>query len=269
MADGEDGEHLTTEADRRVSPQVLADSRQPGGATAPKEPGWYPVRANPNEQTYWNGTDWTGRRRWSAGTGWTEIGPYAVATTAVAPSMAGPRLSANPYAPQPTPTTTTASRPATGVTLGVFLMVCAAVAMMVGSVTTWISSSTSLSGTSLFGTTTGAGISVSSAVSGVTDGVSSLIGLNGYITLIAAAVVLVFAGLISVSDDVSVRLMGFLFAVVSLGLSTFAVVRLAQKLNQTHTPHGVTLGIGWGLVLTLGAALLATSMSLFELTKNR
>jgi hypothetical protein len=148
-------------------------------------------------------------------------------------------------------------------------MICAAVAMMVGSVATWVSSNASFSGISLFGTTAGAGTTVSSAVSGVTDGISSLIGLNGYITLIAAAVVLVFAGLIAVSDDLSVRLMGFVFAAASLGLSTYAVVRLAQKLNRIHTPHGVTVGIGWGLVLTLGAALVATLISLFELTKNR
>jgi hypothetical protein len=273
MADGERGKHAAPDPDPdpRLSPQVLADNRQPGTAAPPKEPGWYPVRSNPNEQTYWDGTDWTGRRRWSAGTGWTEVGPYSVATSAVPPAMAVPRMSANPYAPyapQPTSTTTVA-RPVPGVTVGIFLLICAAVAMMVGSVGTWVSSSTSFSGISLFGTTAGAGTAVSSALSGVTDGISSLIGLNGYITLIAAAVVLVFAGLIAVSDDLSVRLMGFVFAVVSLGLSTYAVVRLAQKLNRIHTPHGVTLGIGWGLVLTLGAALVATLISLFELTKNR
>ena len=98
---------------------------------------------------------------------------------------------------------------------------------------------------------------------------SSLIGINGYITLIAALVVLVFAGLTAVSEEWSVRLVGCLFALASLGLSIYAVVRLAQKLNQTHTPHGVTVTMGWGLILVLGAAVFATLISLFQVTRNR
>src|ERR1700722_3731933 len=85
------------------SPQVIADNRPAGAGAPPKEPGWYPVRTNPNEQTYWDGRDWTRRRNWSAGTGWTEVGADASLTSAT-PGVAvpGPRLSANPYAPHPT-----------------------------------------------------------------------------------------------------------------------------------------------------------------------
>lgn len=269
MADGAEGESATAQAVPGPPPQVLADNRQAGGSASPKEPGWYPVRANPNEQTYWDGTDWTGRRRWSAGTGWTEVGPDATAgaVTPATPASA-PRLSANPYAPHPTPTST-AVRPAPGVTLGILLLVASSAAMMVGSIATWISANSSFSGAVLFRGATGAGITVSSAVSGVADGISSLIGINGYGTLIAAAVVLVFAGLMAVSDDRSIRLTGCLAALSGLGLSIYAVVRLAQKLNQAHVPHGVSLNVGWGVMLTLGAAALATLLSLFEATKNR
>jgi hypothetical protein len=98
---------------------------------------------------------------------------------------------------------------------------------------------------------------------------STLIGINGYITLIAGAAVLVFAGLMAVSDDWSVRLVGTLVALTGLGLSVYAVVRLAQKLNQAHAPHGVNVNMGWGLIMTLGAAVVATLVSLFEVTKNR
>jgi hypothetical protein len=248
---------------------MYAEYRQSAAGAPPKEPGWYPVRANPNEQTYWDGTAWTGRRRWSAGAGWTELGPDALASAAApAAGFSGPRLSANPYAPSPTSTAPTA-RTAPGVTLGILFLMASSVAMMVGSVTTWISSSASFNGSSLLHGTPGAGNSVTSAVSGVADGISSLIGVNGYITLIAAAVVLVFAGLMAVSDDWSVRLVGSLVAFASLGLSIYAVVRLAQKLNQAHAPHGVTVNIGWGVVLTLGAAVAATLVSLFEVTRNR
>lgn len=269
MADGAEVESEAAEAGPGAAPQVLAENRQAGGSAPPKEPGWYPVRANPNEQTYWDGTDWTGRRRWSAGTGWTEVGADALATsTAPAAAFSGPRLSANPYAPHPT-TTAPVVRPAPGVTVGTLLLMASSVAIMVGSVGTWVSSSTSLGGIALFAGTGRTAHTVSTALPGVEDGISGLIGINGYITLIAAAVVLVFAGLMAVSDDWSVRLLGCLAALASLGLSIYAVVRLAQKLNQVHVPHAVSLNVGWGVILTLGAAVVATLVALFEVTRSR
>jgi hypothetical protein len=269
MADGPEGESEPAQEGPAPSPQVLAESRQAGGSAPPKEPGWYPVRANPNEQTYWDGTDWTGRRRWNAGTGWTEVGTgVPVSTAAPAAALSGPRLSANPYAPHPT-STAPSVQSVPGVTFGLLLLMASSVAIMVGSVATWISSSSSIGGTALFRGTAGAGITVSSAVPGVADGISSLIGINGYITLIAGTVVLVFAGLMAVSQDWSVRLIGCLFALVSLGLSIYAVVRLAQKLDQLHAPHGVSVNVGWGVILTLGAAVVATMIALFEVTRNR
>ena len=267
MADGAQGDAGPVEAGPGPSPQVLSENRQAGGTPPPKEPGWYPVRANPNEQIYWDGTDWTGRRRWSAGTGWSEVGPDAATAAASTTVLSGPRLSANPYAPHPT-ATSTAARSAPGVTLGNLLLFASALAMMVGSVSTWISSSASLGGISVFRGTAGAGITFSTAVSGVADGMSGLVGINGYITLIAAAAVLVFAGLMAVSEDWSLRLMACVFALANLGLAIYAIVRLAQKLNHVHV-HGVTVNVGWGVILILGAAVIATLISLLEVTRNR
>ncbi len=141
--------------------------------------------------------------------------------------------------------------------------------MMAGSVATWISSSSSAGGNLIPGGIPQVGQSVSAATSGVDAGVSGLIGINGYITLIAAAVVLVFAGLMAVSDDRSVRLVGCGFAVVSLGLSIFVVVRLVQKINGTHALRGVSVSVGWGAILLLAAAVVATLITLLEVTKNR
>ena len=38
-----------------------------------RSPGWYGVGDNPNHQSYWTGTEWSGQRRWSAGVGWREV----------------------------------------------------------------------------------------------------------------------------------------------------------------------------------------------------
>lgn len=56
----------------RQTARALAASpgKYPPPPTAgPREPGWYSVGSNPNEQAYWDGTAWTGRRLWS-GSGW-------------------------------------------------------------------------------------------------------------------------------------------------------------------------------------------------------
>jgi hypothetical protein len=44
----------------------------PAGTAAP---GWLPSPANMNEQLFWNGREWAGRRRWVAGRGWVESVP--------------------------------------------------------------------------------------------------------------------------------------------------------------------------------------------------
>jgi len=123
-------------ADTDMSSQVVADSRAASAGAPPKEPGWYPVRTNPNEQTYWDGRDWSGRRRWSPGVGWTEVGRDAGMTGTTV--VNGPRLSANPYAPHPM-SSVAAPPAAPGATVGLLLMLAAGIALMVGSITTWIS----------------------------------------------------------------------------------------------------------------------------------
>ena len=251
----------------KPSPRHVAQSPAAGVATAPgpKEPGWYPVRTNPNEQAYWDGSDWARRRLWNAGSGWTETGAGAGPAPAGTLAVSGQRMSANPYAPHPT-TTAPSVRPAPGVTIGLFIVVASSIAVMVGSVTTWITSSASFTGGSRFG---GFAFSSSTTVSGVDQGMSTLIGINGYMTLVAGTVVLVFAGLMAASDATSIRLVGSVAALASLGLSIYAVVRLVEKLDAAHTPHGVSLDVGWGVILVLGASAVATMFALYELTRSR
>ncbi len=199
------------------------------------------MRTNPNEQAYWDGTDRARRRLWNAGSGWTETGAGSGLAPAGTLAVSGQRRSANPYAPHPT-TTAPSVRPAPGVTIGLFIVVASSIAVMVGSVTTSITSSASFTGGSRFG---GFAFSSSTTVSGVDQGMSTLRGINGYITLVGGTVVLVFAGLMAASDATSIRLVGSIAALASLGLSIYAVVRLVEKLDAAHTPHGVSLDVGW------------------------
>ena len=58
-------------------------SNQSEGA---KSPGWYQLGNNPNRQSYWTGSQWSGQRRWSAGIGWQDIDQ-----SSAAPSQRSPR----------------------------------------------------------------------------------------------------------------------------------------------------------------------------------
>ena len=70
-----------------------------GAGSTPKNPGWYPTRTNPNDQTYWDGQDWTARRRWTSGKGWVVVGDAPAGRTVIR----GRRRSTLGCPPTPTP----------------------------------------------------------------------------------------------------------------------------------------------------------------------
>ena len=232
----------------------------PTAVTPPKEPGWYPVRSNPNEQSYWDGTDWTRRRHWTVGAGWTEVGVTPDVVPAAEPQGPAPRTSRSPHAPRTMPSSAVAVTAASGVTVANFLLLASGIAIMLASVTTWVNSSVSTTGA-----VRGASLSFSNATSGVDPSISSAIGVNGYVTLTAGAVLMVFAGLMMVSDDSGIRIFASLFALATVGLGVYVVVRLLQKINAAHVPHGASVDIGWGALLVLGAAVVAALVAISEL----
>ncbi len=247
------------------SPPTTSPVVPSGGApsvAAPKEPGWYPVRSNPNEQSYWDGTDWTRRRHWTVGAGWTEVGVTPHFVSVAEAQGPAPRISANPYAPRTGPRSPVgAASAAPGVTVANFLLLASGITIMLASVTTWVSSS--LSGGGL--TIGGANLGLSSATSGLDPSISSAIGVNGYATLTAGVVLMVFAGMMMVSDDAGIRVFAALFALATVGLGIYVVVRLLQKINAAHVPQGASLNIGWGALLVLSAAVVAALITILEL----
>ena len=246
-----------------TSTSPVVPSPEGSSSSPPKEPGWYPVRSNPNEQTYWDGTDWTRRRRWGVGTGWTEVGVTPNVVPVAEPEGPAPRHAANPYTANRQPRSLAGvAGGGPSVTVANFLLLASGITVMLASVTTWVGSTLSAAGVV---SGSGAGLSLSSTTSGVDPSISNVIGVNGYVTLTAGAVLIVFAGLMMVSDDTGIRLFAALFALATVGLAIYVVVRLLQKINAAHVPHGASLDIGWGAILVLGASFVAALVAISEL----
>ena len=225
----------------------------PPGAN-PKDPGWYPAGNNPNEQAYWDGEHWSRTRHWSV-SGWVEEGGDARTTPGTSAAAVPPRSSANPY--PPAAFTKPRSAPAT-VNLGILLLMVSGITLMYGSVGSWVKVTGSVGGAAVF----------HASINGIDPGISTLIGVNGYVTFIGGIVLLVFAGLAMTNDD---GLLAILTAIISAAILVFAVYdmfRIVQKLSQVTTSAGSSESVGWGLVAVLSAAVLAMVIALVRLASR-
>jgi hypothetical protein len=226
--------------------------------SAKKDPGWYSLGSNPNEQSYWDGQQWRSFRHWVAGRGWIEGGTLSVGHAPSDPAAS--RLSANPYAPAavavPTRSAHTYS-PAT-LNLGVLATVVAGIALMYGSVGTWVQINGSVGA-----------IHLSASLNGIDQGMTTLIGINGYVTLIGGIVVLVLGGLALSSEE---RLLVILTTLVCLAVLIFAIYdmfRTVQKIQAVPVAVQPHVSVGWGLICVLSAAVLAMIVSLARLLGQR
>jgi hypothetical protein len=149
------------------------------------------------------------------------------------------------------------SAPAT-VSLGVLLLMVSGITLMYGSVGSWVKVTGSVGGAAVF----------HASINGIDPGISTLIGVNGYVTFIGGIVLLVFAGLAMTNDD---GLLAILTAIISAAILVFAVYdmfRIVQKLSQVTTSAGSSESVGWGLVAVLSAAVLAMVIALVRLASR-
>jgi hypothetical protein len=226
-----------------------------GSEATPKTPGWYPSRTNPSDQTYWDGQDWTGRRRWTTGKGWLVAGnaPQEALNDASAPTV-GPRLSANPYVG-----TLPSRSKATGFTfnLGVLLLLACGVALMYGSVGAWVH------------VTGNVGIAdLRLSVNGIDPGVSTLIGVNGWVTFIGGILIVVFACFEMTSEELQLGILTTVIAAVTAIFAVYDMFRIVQKISQVPASLSADVGVGWGLICVLSAAVLATLIALVRLLQH-
>ena len=195
-----------------------SDVDQGPGGSSPKAPGWYPTRTNPSDQNYWDGQNWTGRRRWTTGKGWVVVGEAPEAATGSAPAPER-RLSANPYVPMAAAKTTTT----TGLTfnLGVFLLLVCGIALMYGSVGSWVHV------TGNFGI---ANFHVS--FDGIDPGITTLIGVNGWMTFIGGILLVVFACFEMMSEELQLAIFTVVIAGATTVFAIYDMFRIVQKISQ-------------------------------------
>ena len=222
----------------------------------PKVPGWYPDRASPNDQAYWDGQDWTARRRWTTGKGWLVVGdaPEVAMTSDASPLQLGSRLSGNPYASAPQRRTTS-----TGLTLnlGVLLLLACGIALMYGSVGDWVH---------VHGSVGFIGFSVS--LNGTDAGISTLIGVNGWVTFIGGILVVIFACFTMTSEERQLSILTLLIAAVTTVFAIYDMFRIVQKISQVPASASADISVGWGLICVLSAAVLAMLIAILRLLQR-
>ena len=247
MADEEGGSAPPVEPER----VEIRDGVEGG----PKVPGWYPDRANPNDQAYWDGGNWTARRRWNAAQGWLVVGDAPSESMGVpsAPPVES-RLSANPYmAAAPRRTSSTGFT----LNLGVLLLLVCGVALMYGSVGAWVH---------VHGSVGLAGFSVS--LNGIDAGISTLIGVNGWVTFIGGILIVIFACFEMTSEELQLSILTTVIAAAVTVFAVYDMFRIVQKINQVPAVAGTDVSVGWGLICVLSAAVLATLIAIIRLLQR-
>ncbi len=231
------------------------DGAHAGSGVLPKSPGWYPDRATPTDQSYWDGQNWTGRRRWTSGKGWLVAGdaPEAALHDSTPPAVS-PRLSANPYV-----SVRPSRSKATGFTLnlGVFLLLVCGVALMYGSVGEWVHVSGSV-GLANFHV----------SVNGTDPGVSNLITVNGWVTFIGGILLVIFACFEMTSGEIQLAILTTVIAAVTAVFAIYDMFRIVQKISQVPASLSADVSVGWGLICVLSAAVLATLIALVRLLQH-
>ena len=163
--------------------------------------GWHPDRIDPNLQNFWDGSGWTAHRRWVNGR-WVDAG-----ADAAAPPLS---LSPPPHSLL-SPPSVDATRTVTAGAIG--LLVCSLL-LVLGSLTPWISVSLG---------------SVHGTIAGTDAGISSLIGVNGWVTFAAGTILFVLAGLTMLSGEGMFSRVALLVSLIAGGLAVYDLIRILQK----------------------------------------
>ena len=184
-----------------------------------------------------------------------ESGDVPPGRRADGPPPVRPRLSANPYAP-------VAAGPrskATGFTfnLGVLLLLVCGIALMFGSVGSWVH---------VTGSVGVADFHVS--INGTDPGISTLIGVNGWVTFIGGILLVIFGCFAMTSEELQLAILTAIIAAATAVFAIYDMFRIVQKISQVPTSAGANISVGWGLICVLSAAVLATLIAIVKLIQH-
>jgi hypothetical protein len=226
---------------------VVIDER---AAVVVKKPGWYALRSNPNEQSYWNGENFSGLRHWVAGQGWVE-GALGSASTKSDPAAILAKYSTNPYLDLDDFNQLSTS--SLSLDVGKYLLLVSGVGLIWGSIGPWIGVAKS---SGLAGGHT--------SINGTASALSTLTGANGWITLAAgcALLALVVLSIFSGKNAFTIST-----ALVSMAIAATASYQAYEVVQKVSGNPGVT--VKWGLICVLGAAALAFLVSIGRVISSR
>jgi fluoride ion exporter CrcB/FEX len=168
--------------------------------------------------------------------------------------LSNQRLSANPYVAPPL---TRAGSSGFTFNLGLLLLLVCGIALMYGSVGAWVH---------VHGSVSFAHFQVS--LNGIDPGISTLIGVNGWVTFIGGILVVIFACFAMTSEELQLAILTTVIAAVTTIFALYDMFRIVQKINQVPAAAGTDVSVGWGLICVLSAAVLATLITIMRLLQR-
>ena len=99
-------------------------------------------------------------------------------------------------------------------------------------------------------------------------GVSTLIGVNGWVTFIGGILLVIFACFEMTSEEIQLAILTALIAAVTTVFAIYDMFRIVQKISQVPATASTDVSVGWGLICVLSAAVLATLIAIVRLLQR-
>ena len=113
-------------------------------------------------------------------------------------------------------------------------------------------------------------------IAGTTPFITKAISSNGWLTFTGGATLVFMGALLLASSVYALRIITVLLSLITAGIASYDMVRMVQRIHDarhsatallsTHLPGAIHLG--YGLMVILGVAFLATIASLVELANR-
>ena len=105
-------------------------------------------------------------------------------------------------------------------------------------------------------------------LNGTDPAVSTLIGVNGWVTFIGGILIVVFACFEMTSEELQLGVFATMIAAVTAIFAIYDMFRIVQKISQVPASALADVSVGWGLIAVLSAAVLATLITIVRLVQR-